>query len=179
MVLGDMPFVEFNYDARRSLEWQREKLDAKSREFLSTLPQNTQVRDDVTLVHGSPRDPIWEYVLNTLSARLNFEAFDTPFCFVGHSHVQFMFYLNMEKDRISLETPRVGHSLALKPRAILNPGSVGQPRDRDPRAAYAIFDAEAKTWEPRRAAYDYEKVQKMILDAGLPERHAVRLEEGW
>ncbi len=67
----------------------------------------------------------------------------------------------------------------LKERAILNPGSVGQPRDRDPRAAYAIFSPEAHTWEPRRVEYDITAVQKMILDAGLPPRHAERLAGGW
>jgi diadenosine tetraphosphatase ApaH/serine/threonine PP2A family protein phosphatase len=67
----------------------------------------------------------------------------------------------------------------MKPRAILNPGSVGQPRDRDPRAAYAIYDSEAQTWEPRRVAYDVAAVQRRIRQMSLPEKHAVRIAEGW
>jgi diadenosine tetraphosphatase ApaH/serine/threonine PP2A family protein phosphatase len=67
----------------------------------------------------------------------------------------------------------------MEPRLILNPGSVGQPRDRDPRAAYAIYDTQVKTWEPRRAVYNIPEVQQRIRDAGLPEKHAVRLAEGW
>jgi diadenosine tetraphosphatase ApaH/serine/threonine PP2A family protein phosphatase len=67
----------------------------------------------------------------------------------------------------------------LRPRAILNPGSVGQPRDRDPRAAYAIYDTEGHIWEPRRAAYNIPEVQERIRQAGLPEKHAIRIAEGW
>ena len=137
------------------------------------------MRGEVTLAHGSPRDPIWEYVLNSLSARLNFDHFDTPYCFVGHTHIQSIFQLDEAKDRITLEAPRVGEVMQLTPRAMLNPGSVGQPRDRDPRASYAIYDAGAHTWEARRVAYDIAEVQKRIREAGLPEKHAVRLAEGW
>jgi diadenosine tetraphosphatase ApaH/serine/threonine PP2A family protein phosphatase len=74
---------------------------------------------------------------------------------------------------------KVGRELALKPRVILNPGSVGQPRDRDPRAAYAIFNSDQATWQPCRAEYDIESVQQRVREAGLPEKHAVRLAEGW
>jgi diadenosine tetraphosphatase ApaH/serine/threonine PP2A family protein phosphatase len=137
------------------------------------------VRGDVTLAHGSPRDPVWEYVLNTLSARLNFEHFNTPYCFVGHSHVQSMFQYDEDRDRVSMSMAKVGRQFPLKPRLILNPGSVGQPRDRDPRAAYAIFDTDRATWEPRRVGYDIKAVQDRVRKAGLPERHAARLSEGW
>jgi diadenosine tetraphosphatase ApaH/serine/threonine PP2A family protein phosphatase len=136
-------------------------------------------RGQISLVHGSPRDPYWEYVVNTLSARLNFEFFDTPWCLVGHSHMQCIFQLDQVRNRVSLDVPRPGQTVRLKPRAILNPGSVGQPRDRDPRAAYAICDTEAETWEPRRVAYDIAEVQQRIREAGLPENHALRLAQGW
>lgn len=178
-VLGQMDEAVFNTEARRSLLWQKKQLSDGNKGYLDNLPQNSLVRGDVTLAHGSPRDPVWEYILNTLVARLNFQSFETSFCFVGHSHIQCMFKLDLNKDRVSLEVPKVGEVLKLTPRAILNPGSVGQPRDRDPRAAYAIFDPEALTWEPRRAAYDFAAVQKRIRAAGLPEKHATRLAEGW
>ena len=177
--LGDMPTESFNGDARRALLWQTKVLSADSVDFLRTLPKEMVVRGDVSLVHGSPRDPIWEYILNTLAARLNFEEFDTQFCFVGHTHIQSMFSLNEKKNRISLDIPRIGMPFPLTGRAIMNPGSVGQPRDRDPRAAYAIFDPEAKTWEPQRVEYDIKQVQNRILESGLPEKHAMRLGEGW
>lgn len=177
--IGKMPLETFNGDARRSLTWTEKVLSADNMDFLRTLPQSARVRGDATLAHGSPRDPLWEYVLNTLSARLNFSHFSTPWCFVGHSHIQCLFRLNEATDRITLETPKVDIALELIPRLILNPGSVGQPRDRDPRAAFAIYDTTALTWTSRRAAYNFAEVQERIRSAGLPEKHAIRLAEGW
>jgi diadenosine tetraphosphatase ApaH/serine/threonine PP2A family protein phosphatase len=98
---------------------------------------------------------------------------------VGHSHIQSVFRLNQQNDRITLEAPKPDVPLDLTPRLILNPGSVGQPRDRDPRAAYAFYDTEHKTWTPRRAQYNVSEVQARIRESGLPEKHAVRLGEGW
>jgi diadenosine tetraphosphatase ApaH/serine/threonine PP2A family protein phosphatase len=178
-ILGRMELSAFNNDARRSLMWTSTVLTADNMDFLRSLPHATSVRENVTLAHGSPRDPVWEYVLNTLSARLNFEHFSTPFCFVGHSHIQSLFHLDEKQDRVSMALTRVGESLVLQPRTIVNPGSVGQPRDRDPRAAYAIFDTGACAWEARRVEYDIPAVQERIREAGLPEKHAVRLAEGW
>lgn len=178
-ILGRMEFESFNADARRSLTWTSNVLTADNFDFLRGLPHDVKVRGNVTLAHGSPRDPVWEYVLNTLSARLNFEHFSTPYCFVGHSHIQSLFQLDPEKDRVSMGRMSVGEVTELKPRAILNPGSVGQPRDRDPRAAYAIYDNASNTWEPRRVKYDVPAVQQRVREAGLPEKHAIRLAEGW
>jgi diadenosine tetraphosphatase ApaH/serine/threonine PP2A family protein phosphatase len=90
-----------------------------------------------------------------------------------------MFQLDTNTDRVSLSPIRAGEPVKLRPRAILNPGSVGQPRDRDPRAAYAIYDTEASIWEPRRAAYNIPEVQQRIREAGLPEKQAIRIAEGW
>ena len=78
-----------------------------------------------------------------------------------------------------MEMTRLNEAISLTPRVILNPGSVGQPRDRDPRAAYAIYDSQKNSWEARRAEYNIAEVQQRIREAGLPERHAVRLAEGW
>jgi diadenosine tetraphosphatase ApaH/serine/threonine PP2A family protein phosphatase len=87
--------------------------------------------------------------------------------------------LDERTDRVNLKPIRVGEAIQLQPRLIANPGSVGQPRDRDPRAAYAIYDSTAKTWEPRRAVYNIPEVQQRIREAGLPEKHALRIAEGW
>ena len=177
--LGRLPLEAFNGDARRALLWQEKVLSASSMAFLEGLSQKVEVDEHVTLAHGSPRDPVWEYILNTLAARLNFEAFETDFCFVGHTHVQSIFQYDEKTDRVQLDFPRVGMPFELTGRMILNPGSVGQPRDRDPRAAYAIYDTEALTWEPQRVEYDIEAVQKRIREANLPEKHALRLGDGW
>jgi diadenosine tetraphosphatase ApaH/serine/threonine PP2A family protein phosphatase len=178
-VIGNMAFESFNGDARRSLVWTEKVLTADNMDFLRSLPQSTKVRGEVTLAHGSPRDPLWEYVLTTLTARLNFDHFDTPFCFIGHSHIQSMFQLNEGNDRVTLKSVKVNRPILLTPRMILNPGSVGQPRDRDPRSAYAIYDTETRQWEARRVEYNVGEVQQRLREAGLPERHAVRLGEGW
>jgi diadenosine tetraphosphatase ApaH/serine/threonine PP2A family protein phosphatase len=177
--IGNMPLDIFNSDARSSLLWQKEKLSTESLDFLKKCPQELQVRGEVSLVHGSPRDPVWEYIFNTMIAYFNLEYFTTPWCFVGHSHFQAIFQYNPEDDQISIEIPEPGLSYSLKERAILNPGSVGQPRDRDTCAAYAIFDSLERTWQPKRVKYDFHEVQERILKAGLPARHAERLSGGW
>jgi len=178
-VTGKMPFETFNGDARRALILHEKVLTADNMDFLRSLPTTIRVRMDATLAHGSPRDTLWEYVLNTLSARLNFDHFDTPWCFIGHSHIQCFFVMEEGSDRISLGTPSLDQPTNLRPRMLLNPGSVGQPRDRDPRAAYAIYDTEARTWQAHRVAYNIAEVQKRIRESGLPEKHAIRLAEGW
>ena len=177
--IGNVALETFNSDAKKALLWQRKMFSEESRRFLNTLPDELVGRGDVSLAHGSPRDPIWEYVMNTLVARINLAFFNTPWCFVGHSHFQAVFQFNAKADDMSIVVPRLAEQYELKERAILNPGSVGQPRDRDPRAAYAIFSPEARTWEPQRVEYDIKLVQKMILDEGLPPRHAERLAGGW
>ena len=177
--IGDMTLEIFNSDAKKALVWQRQMLTVASQGFLRKLAQKPTVSGSVTLVHGSPRDPIWEYIMNSLMARVNLDAFTTPWCFVGHTHFQALFQYHPEKDEMSIEVPGPGKRYELKERAILNPGSVGQPRDRDPRSAYAIFDPEARIWEPHRVEYDIKTVQKRILEAGLPPRHAERLAGGW
>lgn len=177
--IGDMGLETFNGDARRSLLWQKEALTRASLLFLQERPKELQVHGQVSLVHGSPRDPVWEYILNTLVAFNNLSHFHTPWCFVGHSHFQAIFQYKPVKEDFTIETPKSGQLYPLKDRAILNPGSVGQPRDRDVRAAYAIYDPEANTWQPMRVGYDFKKVQDRILAAGLPPRHAERLGGGW
>jgi len=169
----------FNGDARASLNWAGAVLSEDNANFLRSLPPLDRIDGIATLAHGSPRDPTWEYVLTSLAARSNFSHFETPFCFVGHSHVQCVFELDEVENRVVASPNRIAEAVSLPRRTIANPGSVGQPRDRDPRAAYAIFDPEHRTWETRRVDYDIAMVQKRILDAGLPARHALRLAEGW
>lgn len=178
-VIGRMPLETFNGEARRSLMHHEKVLSASNMDFMRSLPSKTKVRGEATMAHGSPRDPLWEYILNTLSARINFDHFDTPWCFVGHSHIQCLFALDEKTDRVSLEQVKPDITIPLRPKLILNPGSVGQPRDRDPRAAFAIYDTEARTWTPRRAEYNIAEVQERIRSAGLPEKHAARIAEGW
>ena len=178
-VIGQMPFETFNGDARRALIYHEKVLSASNMDFMRSLTSAAKVCGDATLAHGSPREPLWEYILNGLSARINFDHFSTPWCFVGHSHIQFLFALDEKTERVTLEQTKPDKTVTLRPRLILNPGSVGQPRDRDSRAAYAIYDTEAHTWIPRRVEYNIAEVQERIRSSGLPEKHAVRLSDGW
>lgn len=178
-VIGRMPFEVFNGDARRALQYHEKVITADNLDYMRSLSSNPFIREEVTLSHGSPREPLWEYILNTVSARANFDHFQTPFCFVGHSHIQCFFKLHEGGERVSLEQPAAGQPIKLNERMILNPGSVGQPRDRDPRAAYAIYETIEQVWTPRRVAYNVSEVQKRIRESGLPEKHALRLSDGW
>jgi diadenosine tetraphosphatase ApaH/serine/threonine PP2A family protein phosphatase len=178
-VIGRMPFETFNGDARRALIYHEKVLTASNMDFMRSLSSTAKVCGEATLAHGSPREPLWEYILNGLSARVNFDHFSTPWCFVGHSHIQCLFAMDVKTERVTLEQSIPNKTVTLSPRLILNPGSVGQPRDRDPRAAYAIYETESRTWTPRRVEYNIAEVQERIRSSGLPEKHAVRLADGW
>ncbi len=168
----------FNPEARAALSWTQQRLSEANAAFLAERPETITV-DQITLVHGSPRQPVWEYLLDTRTATISFEFFDTLFCFVGHTHLPVIYYLPDDERTAHLIVPENSTQVALAPRAIINPGSVGQPRDRDPRAAYALLDMEDYTWEWHRVAYDVASVQERMRQAELPERHIVRLTAGW
>ena len=175
--IGKINAASFNYDARLAVEWTESVLTEDSVAFLSERPQ-VVVIDEVTLTHGSPRQPIYEYLLDTEAAMENFGYFENDYCFIGHSHIPLMFSLHAEED-VRLSFPPPGHTQQLKPRAIINPGSVGQPRDRDRRASYALFDPEFETWVIKRVEYDIHATQNDMRAVDLPTRHIDRLSGGW
>jgi predicted phosphodiesterase len=168
----------FNPEARQAIRWTQDSLTESTTEFLRSLPERVD-KENVTLVHGSPRHPVWEYLLDTQNATRSFEHFETPYCFVGHTHLPSVYYLGENQRSARLLIPEPNTRMGLSPRAILNPGSVGQPRDRDPRASYALFLTDEQVWEYHRIAYDVASVQARMKDAGLPERHIQRLTSGW
>lgn len=168
----------FNPEARQAVWWTQRVLTASNMAYLQSLPEH-QAIDSVTLVHGSPRRPVWEYLLDTTTATQNFTHFETPYCFVGHSHLPVIFQLNPGHRYARLLIPDADQRMSMAPRAILNPGSVGQPRDRDPRAAYAIYDPHEATWKFHRVAYDVSSVQARMQQVDLPLRHIQRLSAGW
>ncbi|MQC25828.1 MAG: metallophosphoesterase [Chloroflexi bacterium] len=176
--IGDLALDSFNPEARASLEWMRDLLDEATVKFLKSCPSHTSA-EGFTLVHASPRQPMLEYLLDTHAAAENFDYFDTDHCFVGHTHVPVEFKMNPNTNRVSLHTLIPNTAYALKPRSIINPGSVGQPRDRDPRAAFAILDTGQGKWHHQRVEYDIPSVQKLMRAAHLPQRHVQRLETGW
>jgi predicted phosphodiesterase len=174
--IGQIDLQAFNQDAHVSISWMKTKLKADSLKFLHGLPERKLI-GDITLVHGSPRDPVWEYLLDLHTASENFNFFETLICIVGHTHIPIQF--TQQKENTTWEMMEAGRSYHLTHKTILNPGSVGQPRDHDPRASYAFFDPEKKSWQLMRVEYDIEAVQKRILKAGLPRKHAARLSTGW
>lgn len=176
--LGLIETDSFNPDARAALEWTRNQLSADSISFLRGLPDHTVI-DDVTLAHGSPRQPVWEYVLDTRTATINFGFFDTKYCFVGHTHLPVIYNLNHESRTARLTVPDASKRVTLTPRAIINPGSVGQPRDRDHRAAYGVYEPEQDSFAFCRVPYHIASVQKRMESADLPEKHIHRLSAGW
>lgn len=177
-VIKRIDIASFNDEARQAVIWTQSVLSQTNLEYLQGLNAYTTL-DSVTLAHGSPRQPIWEYLLDTRTATKNFEFFDTPFCFVGHSHLPVIFQKNDGQKNADLFIPKQDSHLEMAPRAILNPGSVGQPRDRDPRAAYAIYNPDAQTWSYQRVPYDIPSVQVRMRANNLPQRHINRLSTGW
>lgn len=177
-VLGEIAKSAFNYEARASLEWLESKLRLQNRRWLESLEDRLYL-EDITLVHGSPRNPVWEYVMDLQAALENMSEFDTKLCLVGHTHIPCVYQMSGERiESTRLYAMASDMSFKLDQRAIVNPGSVGQPRDHDPRSSYLIHDSEADEWIYHRVRYDVEKVQERIRAAGLPMRHASRLESG-
>jgi predicted phosphodiesterase len=168
----------FNPEARQAIYWTQQALTDHTRQFLSGLVERITL-EKVTLTHGSPRHPVWEYLLDTRTATDNFNYFTTPWCFVGHTHLPVIYSVQGDDHQAKLIVPEPNQSFSMPQRAIINPGSVGQPRDRDPRAAYAIYDPDNQTWNYRRVEYDIPAVQARMRAHGLPDRHIQRLVAGW
>ncbi len=182
-VLGNMDTEDFNPYAKRACLWTREQLSPSNLEYLETLPRSL-VEEGFTLAHGSPRQPIWEYILNSSIAQANFEHFDTRFCLVGHTHVPVIYRSHVfghnPNQACDTLTPSLNDPLVLgEERLIINPGSVGQPRDGDPRASYAVLDPDELTLEYRRISYPIEDTQARMMEKGLPVRLIIRLGYGW
>ncbi|HHX63432.1 MAG TPA: metallophosphoesterase family protein [Chloroflexi bacterium] len=179
-VLGKLDLEQFNNDARLANLWNRDVLRPASREYLEALPI-THTEGGVTLAHGSPRHPIWEYLLYASLAKVSFKHFDTSLCLVGHSHVPVVFRDLPDRDTCEVLPPADEAPAQLEEgqRYIINPGSVGQPRDGDPRAAYLMLDLESGVYEHRRVTYDISATQERMRQADLPRRLITRLNMGW
>jgi predicted phosphodiesterase len=169
----------FNPDARSAMEWTRNVISDATRAWLAVLPERREAAD-FTLVHGSGRDPTWEYVTSSTAAQASLAVIRTLHGINGHTHIPVAYLAAGE--RISRRGPERGASdgaVSLEGgRLLLNPGSVGQPRDGDPRASYLILDTDAATATWGRVAYDVGAVGVAMRAAGLPARLAERLRHG-
>jgi predicted phosphodiesterase len=175
-VIGSIPLDEFSPDAAAAARWTGTVLADYSRSYLESLRPQAEA-NGAELFHASPRDPVWDYVLSEPVARESLEMTHAPVVMVGHSHVPLAMIL--EDGRANGGLAPAGHEVDLaQGRWLLNPGSVGQPRDNDPRAAYLVLEhAEQRAWF-RRIAYPVERTQAEIRERGLPETLAQRLALG-
>jgi diadenosine tetraphosphatase ApaH/serine/threonine PP2A family protein phosphatase len=174
--LGMIAADTFNDDARAAVLWTADRLSDASRTWLGGLPERLE-EEEFTLAHGSPRDPIWEYVYSTPVARANFAVLETRHALVGHTHVPLVF--REDDGLVEMLAPTDGSRLVLdQRRTLLNPGSVGQPRDGDPRACAMTLSTETHEVEWHRVPYPIEETQRRMRDAGLPPRLVARLSHG-
>lgn len=166
----------FNTDARAAMEWTRKHISSTTLAWLDTLPK-TRTEDSFTLVHGSPRDPIWEYITSMPVARANLATIDTPYGLHGHTHIPICW--RSDDGRVEAVSPGDGSRLDLdERRVLLNPGSVGQPRDGNPLASYMVIDTDAQTCTWSRVTYDIAAVQEAMAKQRLPDRLVARLAYG-
>jgi diadenosine tetraphosphatase ApaH/serine/threonine PP2A family protein phosphatase len=166
----------FNPDARRAMEWTRAAMAPETVDWLAALPER-RVLAGVELVHGSPREPIWEYVTSSGVALANLSLLEAPIGLHGHTHIPVAWVRDGDDVELVRASREASRELRGR-RALVNPGSVGQPRDGDPRASYAILDPVAGIVRWRRVDYDIEAVQAAMLDAGLPASLSARLAVG-
>jgi predicted phosphodiesterase len=185
---------DFQPQARQVVMWTRAQLTPQNLAYLDGLadtPIHPNGDSEILITHASPREPVWEYVLTPTIALENFACFREGICLVGHTHKPAIFRWRLPEGvgqdeyaaTVHYLQPSVGTGVQLvtsaTQRLIVNPGSVGQPRDNDARAAYAIFDTEERIWRQERVPYPIELTQNQMREAGLPKRLSDRLSFGW
>jgi diadenosine tetraphosphatase ApaH/serine/threonine PP2A family protein phosphatase len=179
-VLGELDISTFSDSAAVAVEWTRAKIGEETLEFLRSL-EPVGLREEIGLFHASPRDPVWEYVLSIDQAEEALDAQRERVCLIGHSHIALFFTRPADVDPSFTQGAQAGDGAVLELASgewLLNPGSVGQPRDADPRAAWLELDTEAWTARFHRVAYDIAAAGEAILAAGLPSSLAERLQAG-
>ena len=175
VALDKLNVSDFNDEAAAAAVWTSSVLTPESRVFLESLRPVGQA-GGVDLYHASARDPVWEYVLTEEAARATFELSSAPLILVGHSHVALA--LTLDGDNVAGGLAPAGTEADLNGRWLLNPGSVGQPRDGDPRAAWLLLDLERRFAAFHRVPYSIEDTQSEMRERGLPRALATRLERG-
>lgn len=175
-VIGTIDVGDFTGDAGAAARWTAGVLGEPQATWLRELSPSAE-RQGFELFHGSPRDPVWDYVLNEQVALISILETTAPIVLVGHSHVALALGWDGAELSGGVAPDRSEIDLG-SGRWLLNPGSVGQPRDGDPHAAYLLLDLEAQHASFRRVEYDVKRTQREMRDAGLPEMLAARLELG-
>jgi diadenosine tetraphosphatase ApaH/serine/threonine PP2A family protein phosphatase len=177
---GAISTDEFNPAAAEAAQWTAVQISREEKAFLDTLPETIQ-ESNFTLCHGTLRDPIWEYLSDLETARAQLSLQRTPFAFVGHTHVPALVTERVNgAEGCDLGRLRDGEVVELtgEARLVLNPGSVGQPRDGDERASYGVYESDAATFTLHRVEYDIARTQNLMADARLPDWLIERLAIG-
>jgi predicted phosphodiesterase len=177
--IGKLNTSDFNPEAAEAVRWTSRQLKSEDILFLEGLPLKAE-NGEFTLAHGSPRDPISEYLLSRDEAEQNLAYIKTAYCLVGHTHQPRIFEFRRPGSTISIPETEIfsrGINLA-DSRWIINPGSVGQPRDGDPRASYAVYDTDTRKVKLLRVEYDIAATQGRMKQAGLPNSLISRLSAG-
>ena len=174
---GLIDISAFHREAAFACQWTGTVLTAENMEYLKTLPETIE-REDFTFAHGSPRRPLYEYVLSAAAAKQNLEYFKTSFCLVGHSHYPSIYQHSIEAKSVFRHLEAGEEIMLDEGRYIINTGSVGQPRDGDPRGSYAVFDSGARKITLYRIPYDIAQTQQRMRSSGLPHYLAERLSLG-
>ena len=174
--VGKLNLGYFNASAAAACRWTAAQLSPADVRYLEDLPLSLQ-QGDFFLVHGSPAEPALEYVISSGIAARSFSFFDSPYCLVGHTHVPLAFKQEGDSAPSIMLSSGIGLVLGAK-RMIINPGGVGQPRDGDPRASYAVYESEGSILRLYRVEYDIAATQRKMLKANLPMMLISRLEEG-
>ncbi len=193
-VVGKISTLDFNPYAAAAIKLNAQELTEKNKKFLVNLPLTLKPEKNIILTHGSIRDPVWEYLLEIYQAEENFSLFKEKVLFVGHSHIPIIFekmrvkYLDREKEHANFEEKiyqfrfppdKTFLKFEENSRYIINPGSVGQPRDRNPKASFVIFDDEFLTLEYYRIEYNYQKTQEKMRMKNFPQFLVGRLASGY
>jgi diadenosine tetraphosphatase ApaH/serine/threonine PP2A family protein phosphatase len=171
---------DFNADAADATRWTAEQLTPESRKFLEGLAPIAQLNDQVTLAHGTPREPVWEYLMSGGQAKASLSYFSTSLCLVGHTHIPSLF-VEQPDGTVEVGYKEGGSRYQMADqRCLANPGSVGQPRDHDTRAAYLLLELGERppVLEWRRVDYDIGATQSEMRRVGLPRFFIERLEQG-
>lgn len=168
----------FNIHAKIAIEWTSQNLKKESELFLEALPYKA-TKPSMTLVHATPYEPnMWYYITSLEEAAFNYQFFDTQLCFVGHTHIPIIIVLDKEKELYVHQDTSINLDNVKEARLLINVGSVGQPRDRNPNSCYGIFDSDTGVFSYRRISYNIEKTQAKMKKIRMPEFLISRLQDG-
>jgi diadenosine tetraphosphatase ApaH/serine/threonine PP2A family protein phosphatase len=176
--VGLLSTHHFNIHAKIAIEWTTENLSKAGKAYLQALPLR-KVQHGSTFVHATPYEPnMWYYITSLEEAAFNFQFYETPVCYVGHTHIPIIIVLDKERELYVHQDARVSFADKPEARLLINVGSVGQPRDRNANACYGVLDTEKQEFEHRRVSYDVAKTQGRMRKAKMPEFLIMRLQDG-